>query len=298
MPAECPNSSDSPSISDTRREVAIRRGRAVAELSAAQHGVVSLAQLRDVGLGDSAVRERIACARLVRIHEAVYATGHAPLSLNGRWMAAVLACGPGAALCGHSAAAALGLIERDRGPEVTSPGRCGKARHAITVRQRSLLLPRDRTTVDGIPCTSVGRTLLDLAAVMHPQRMAEICERAERQATFTSRRFGTCWADARGSVGFADFALRSSSSGRPSRPPAASSSGASWGSAPGPACPGHGSMPGSSYRAADWRPISRGRTLDSWWRPTAPPTTRARWPSSVTGPAIASSCSPAGGCCG
>ncbi len=184
MPAECPNSPDSPAISDTRREVAIRRGRALAELSAAQHGVVSLAQLRGLGLGDRAVRERVACARLVRVHDAVYATGHAPLSRNGRWMAAVLACGPGAALCGHSAAAALGLIDHDRGPEVTSPERCGKARRAITVRQRSLLLPRDRTTVDGIPCTSVGRTLLDLAAVMHPQRLAEVCERAERREIF------------------------------------------------------------------------------------------------------------------
>src|SRR5207253_552452 len=78
----------------------------LAALAAAQHGVVSLDQLCALGISDRAVHSRADCGRLHRIHHSVYSL--APLDLlgrDGRFMAAVLACGPTAALSHRSAAA-------------------------------------------------------------------------------------------------------------------------------------------------------------------------------------------------
>jgi len=82
----------------------------LARLAANQHGVVSLEQLRAIGISSHAIAHRVRIGRLHRIHRGVYAVGHARLSNEGRWMAAVLACGYGAALSHRSAAALWGLL--------------------------------------------------------------------------------------------------------------------------------------------------------------------------------------------
>src|SRR5919199_516964 len=83
--------------------------RAIATLAARQYGVVTRAQLRAIGLGDSAIGHRAAVGRLHRVHRGVYAVGHRLLPPRGAWMAATLACGEGAVLS-HGAAAALWQI--------------------------------------------------------------------------------------------------------------------------------------------------------------------------------------------
>jgi hypothetical protein len=60
-----------------------------------QHGVVALRQLEGVGLSRYAVAKRAEQGGLHRVHQGVYAVGHRGLSLHGRFMAAVLACGEG-----------------------------------------------------------------------------------------------------------------------------------------------------------------------------------------------------------
>jgi hypothetical protein len=95
-------------------------------------------------------------------------------------MAAVLACGAGAVLSYRSAAAWWGLLhtEQER-VDVTSP----HGRHAIAgVRrhQARSLAPHDTTTHEGMPITSVARTLLDLAATVRPDRLERALAQAER----------------------------------------------------------------------------------------------------------------------
>src|SRR5687768_6344018 len=68
--------------------------RAIGELAARQHGVVSLRQLQLAGLTASAVRKRATAGRLHRLHRGVYAVGHRRVTGRGRLMAAVLAYGP------------------------------------------------------------------------------------------------------------------------------------------------------------------------------------------------------------
>src|SRR5688572_12065506 len=99
----------------------------------------------------------------------VYRVGHAAPSLLATYMAAVLACGPGALLRGPSAAYLEGLLKRaPTCPEVLTLTE--RRIPAInTTRARTGIDPRDATVVRGIPVTTVPRTLVDLAAHLPPQ---------------------------------------------------------------------------------------------------------------------------------
>jgi uncharacterized protein DUF559 len=96
-------------------------------------------------------------------------------------MAAVLACGPGAVLSHRDAAALLGLRRDSRmAIDVTVAHRSGRKRQGIDVhRPRNCLTPEDVSLVDNIACTSVARTLLDLAEVVNQRQLKSACRQAE-----------------------------------------------------------------------------------------------------------------------
>jgi predicted transcriptional regulator of viral defense system len=157
----------------------------LARLADRQHGVVSLGQLETLGLSASAVRMRVAAGRLHRVHQGVYAVGRARLDVRGRWMAAVIACGRGAVLSHRTAAAAHGLLGQAGGSiDVTVPSRSPRRRPGVRVHRSPGLRTEDVTTVGGIPCTTVARTLLDLAAVLNARTLARALEAAERRRVF------------------------------------------------------------------------------------------------------------------
>jgi len=93
--------------------------RAIGELAERQHGVVTRAQLSELGVGRRAIDHRLELGRLRPVHRGVYTIGHRLLSRDGRRMAAVLACGRGAVLS-HLAAAALWGIRQSSRIEVTT----------------------------------------------------------------------------------------------------------------------------------------------------------------------------------
>lgn len=134
----------------------------IARLAEAQHGVVTRSQLAELGLGREAIGRRIRSGRLHRQHAGVYAVGHRALTQRGHWKAATLSQSK-AVLSHRSAAALWGIRDRYGGPiDVASPSRT-KSRGAI--RAHHLVLPPDEVTVeDGIPVTTVPRTIFDLAA--------------------------------------------------------------------------------------------------------------------------------------
>jgi predicted transcriptional regulator of viral defense system len=97
--------------------------RRVATLAGRQHGVVGRWQLHELGLSDQMIKTRIAHGGLSRLHRGVYAVGHRALTVESRWMAAVLAHGPEAVLSHRSAGQFWGLYPRSRiEPEVTCSG--------------------------------------------------------------------------------------------------------------------------------------------------------------------------------
>jgi predicted transcriptional regulator of viral defense system len=154
--------------------------RLIGAIAARQHGVITLVQLLDLGLSPRAVRDRVACGRLHRIHHGVYAVGRPDLPIKGRWMAAVLACGEGAVLSHQSAATLHGLLNARGGLiNVTVPRRTPISRPRIRVHRSTCLGPADCTTVDRIPCTMVPATLLSLAATVPKNVLESACNQAE-----------------------------------------------------------------------------------------------------------------------
>ncbi|MFL5872936.1 MAG: endonuclease domain-containing protein [Solirubrobacterales bacterium] len=130
--------------------------------------------------------------------------GHRGLSLHGRFMAAVLACGPGAVLSHVSAAVLWKLLEPIDGPvHVSVPATSGrKRRPGIHIHRCPSLSPskaseepspspsyqrqaggRGRrlltTHRDSIPVTTIQRTIEDLRATSLPPHLIR---RAQRQA--------------------------------------------------------------------------------------------------------------------
>lgn len=150
----------------------------LATLADRQHGVVARRQLP---LSDTIIRNRVRSGHLIRMHRGVYAVGHARLRREGVWLAAVLSLGDGAALS-HRDAAALHDIRSSNGTriDVTVPGpRRGDAR--IRAHRVRALDPADTTRVDGIPVTTVARTLVDLAAILAHDHLARAINEAERR---------------------------------------------------------------------------------------------------------------------
>jgi len=124
--------------------------------------------------------KRVELGVLHQVHTGVYSVGHSPLSRDSRFMAAVLACGPSAVLSHRSAAVLLRLREDSRARiDVTAPNRRGRIPRGIEAHRDGSLTPADRTSLHGIPCTNVPRTLLDLAAVIPAWELRKAISEAE-----------------------------------------------------------------------------------------------------------------------
>jgi len=153
---------------------------AVAELAERQHGVVAYRQLRALGIGPGAIKRRSSNGRLHLVHFGVYAVGHRRLNANGHRMAAVLACGPSAVLGYRDAAALWGLRPSSRTKIDVIALRSARSRPGLDVHRVRHLHPDDCTVHEGIPVTTVARTLFDLAEVVRPREVERCFDEAER----------------------------------------------------------------------------------------------------------------------
>jgi very-short-patch-repair endonuclease len=147
--------------------------------------MVTRVQLLGLGLSAREIDYRARTGRLWRVHHGVYCVGRPPVTPHERAMAAVLACGPRAALS-HVPAGALWELKL-RWPttmEVTAPSK--RSRPGIKVH-RSPLERRDVTRHYGIPVTTLARTLLDLAEVLETPSLTRAVNEARlrRKATLT-----------------------------------------------------------------------------------------------------------------
>ena len=147
----------------------------VARRAAEEWSVLSFDELLACGLTPRGVLTRCDNGRLHRLYRGVYAVGHDSPPLEGRFLAAVKACGPRAALSHFSAAALWGLVEWDgRYPEVTV-ARTARRSHDGIVVHRPLRLDRHK----GIPVTSPARTVLDVAPGFDDPSLRRLVRRAQ-----------------------------------------------------------------------------------------------------------------------
>jgi very-short-patch-repair endonuclease len=137
--------------------------RWLGETAERQHGVVGRDQLVEAGFGRGAISARLRSGRLHRLHSGVYLVGHRLIQQQGRWMGSVLASGSGAVLSHYSAAALWGLRPTSRTRiDVTVSHR---SRSSDLIRRHISEVPPDERTIrEGIPVTTVPRTIFDLAA--------------------------------------------------------------------------------------------------------------------------------------
>jgi very-short-patch-repair endonuclease len=135
------------------------------KVAARQHGVVSRSQLLELGYSAQSIKHRVAKGRLHPVWRGVFALGRPHLGRHGTWMAAVLSCGPDAALSDESAGALLEMLGAEGNViEVSVPRHAARrGRPGIAVHRRTLA-PWELTEHRGIPVTTPARTLVDLAA--------------------------------------------------------------------------------------------------------------------------------------
>jgi very-short-patch-repair endonuclease len=166
--------------SDQGQELRVR-DRRIWALVKRQHGVVAHGQLRHLGLHRSSIRWRVSSGRLHPVRCGVYAVGRPEISPHGRWMAALLACGPGAVLSHSSAAALWGFGSEQRGViEVSLPPGSRRRRRGIRAHRRVMLKTAETTEHEGVPVTAPIRTLIDQATRLAPARLERAVNEADK----------------------------------------------------------------------------------------------------------------------
>lgn len=148
-------------------------------LAARQHGVMARRQLIAAGVGPGAITERLASGLLVPLRRGVYVVGGSRPSASAQLMAATLA-GGGDNVLSHRAATHLhGLLPLSAGAIDITTTRRTRSRPGLRVHHVRSLDPAERGTVDGIPCTSLARTLVDLAAIAPTRTVEQALDQAE-----------------------------------------------------------------------------------------------------------------------
>lgn len=151
----------------------------IARLATRTWGVVTRRQLLAAGISEREIDHRLSIGSLIRLHPGVYRVGHTAPSVEAVYLAAVWACGAGAALSGPAAAYLLGLLRGRTAPpppEVTVE--TYRRVRGIRTKRTRCSLGVDATTWRGIPVTTVARTIVDLAATLSLHDLSLACHEA------------------------------------------------------------------------------------------------------------------------
>jgi len=157
------------------------RDQRLADLGRRQFGVVSRAQLLTLGFSPRAIGRFLTKRRLRVVHEGVYALGPHSLSRDGRERAALLAIGPEPLLSHISSASRHDLMRFTATVHVSISSRVQRRLEGVVVHRPRRVDPEDRVLVDGLPVTSIPRTLLDLAQILPRTRLEKVIEAADRK---------------------------------------------------------------------------------------------------------------------
>lgn len=152
---------------------------AIARLAERQHGVVSRRQLLRLGLSEREITVRTAAGSLHHLFRGTLAVGHRRIGRQGRMLAAVLASGQGAVLSHGSAAELLDLWDMRPVPvDVIAPSQSGRKIQDIRWHNVRRPFADEIETREGIPCTTVSRTLVDMAGRTSRGSLRRLVEQA------------------------------------------------------------------------------------------------------------------------
>jgi hypothetical protein len=143
-----------------------------------QCGAIAYRQLVAAGLSKPQIQRRRRSGRLLpTAARAVYRMAGAPTGwLQEAWVA-ILAGPPGTIISHTSAAALHGLVDPPTIPHVTVP-RTASGRFTGAVVHHGSLVSADRCTIQGLPATTIDRTIVDCAAVLGQDRLDKLTDAA------------------------------------------------------------------------------------------------------------------------
>jgi Protein of unknown function (DUF559)/Transcriptional regulator, AbiEi antitoxin len=174
-----------PDVVDIRIHSGSQRQPRPADLATEQGGPISREQLLALGVSPAAIKSWLRSGRLHCYLRGVYLLGHEAITVKGRMLAPVLSYGDGAALSHRSAGQWRGFHRTARRDvDVTVPGRSKRGQDGVDLHLVRSLDPRDVTEHEGVPITTIPRTLLDLAEVVSKQRLKRAIEELDRQRLF------------------------------------------------------------------------------------------------------------------
>jgi hypothetical protein len=158
------------------------RNRQAWALARRQHGVLTRSDLLGLGFSPEAIKHRLGTRRLHPVMRGVYAVRWPQLTREGRWMAAVLACGEGAALSHRSAGALWGIVSEHHGRvDVTIRRRSDLRRTGVRVHGRPGLSPAEFGERVNIPLTRPVQTLIDLATELPTRQLERAVNEADKR---------------------------------------------------------------------------------------------------------------------
>ena len=151
----------------------------VARIAKRQHNRIASHQIARLGVGGSTVRDWMRAGYLHPRLRGVYAVGSAARTTESDLFEAVLYAGPGAMLSHTTGAWWLGLVDHPSPViHVSTPRRRISPRGILIHNRRTGV---ERVTHDGIPTTTVPRTMLDLAAAGEPKLVRRALTRLDHQ---------------------------------------------------------------------------------------------------------------------
>ncbi|UDY38112.1 hypothetical protein [Dermatobacter hominis] len=161
----------------------------VAAIAADAHGCVVLSQLRRAGLTDGRIRTLVRTGFLHRRGAGLFTVVGAPATWRQEVMVEVLRGGP-QAVSSHRSAAALAALDRFRpgAIDVVSPRGGRRSSPSAHLHETYDLPGRDRDALDGIPVTSVTRTLIDMGRYVGAHRLGSMLDDAVRRKLTTYER--------------------------------------------------------------------------------------------------------------
>ncbi len=152
----------------------------VAGYAARHHGVIGSCAAAGLGASASTIARWVELERVRRPAPGVLVVAGAPPTWRQRVAVAAVS---GGALASHRAGAALRELDGfpPRQVEVLTLHGRRRKRSAWIVHESRTLRGADVDEVDGIPCTTIARTLIDLPATSHPFLVAQALDHACRR---------------------------------------------------------------------------------------------------------------------
>jgi very-short-patch-repair endonuclease len=158
----------------------VDRNKRLARVAGRRRGLITSAQLAELGISPSSIKRRVAARALHRLHRGVYLVGHPVPPPLARELAALLACGATAAISHRSAGALWGILTSPHPTtiHVTLPDRRCRPRPGLQPHFAPLD-DGDVTRLHGLRVTTAGRTLADLRALLEPAAHERATNEAE-----------------------------------------------------------------------------------------------------------------------